>query len=623
MLSVLALIFLLKLVSAGYPTFTTTSTHPLVVCAGLDAAYASLDMSGTFPDALVESNCVAIDVCAEINNRGESVPSNTWLHRSQNGLVYDGEYDLASAGVYNYFNIEYARVPAGINLELCAPNFGHYRLTGEYICDNVTLSSVQADCPPISYVGSSFDLTECISAVQYDKEGEFQAALYGTTQMLRYSFYEDWGCLTSADVSAGIQLSSTTKPNTLIPCPDIPHAIYNIQNGCEFTCEHGYTKGVGVCNPECVAETETECAADERVSSQCDLMTPSRFACEQCPVQAGKRTLPWQSSTSIITTPNPAVCDETNGWISVGNRCVKAFTTTMSWHDAKQACITENAELVLPQSDLDSAQLVALFAAEHDKSWIGAVDEDQDNVWLSSTGNSLTYTNWCDGNGPDNPDSTENCARFQRCIWFGTNQCDADYPPCWSDRPCSDQHTYICEKAGLNAVATTTSRKTTCLYENCPAGTHSSGGSCVSCSVNFVSLEGADECQQCSHGSHQPETGKSSCVECFSETVDTTDVCADGEMLVRNVTVLDEYYSSLDEAKQNTYDLFKYCADSYACLPCKPGFKEVSHTCESCVQGKYQPNFKMTECFECSNGQTTTSVGSVSSAQCVCREGFE
>ena len=464
MLPVLALIFFLKIVFAGYPTFTTTSTHPLVVCAGLDAAYASLDVSGSFPDALVESNCVAIDVCAEINNRGESVPSNTWLHRSQNGLVYDGEHDTASAGVYNYFNIEYARVPAGINLELCAPNFGHYRLTGEYVCDNVTLSSVQADCPPISHVGSSFDLTECISAVQYDKEGEIQAALYGTTQMLRYSFYEDWGCLTSADVSAGIQLSSTTKPNTLIPCPDIPHAIYNIQNGCEFTCEHGYTKDVGVCNPKCVAETETECAADHRVSSQCDLMTPTRFACEQCPLQAGKRTLPWQSSTS---------------------------------------------------------------------------------------------------------------------------------------------------------------RKTTCLYENCPAGTHASGGSCVPCSVNFVSLEGADECQQCGHGSHQSETGKSSCVECFSETVDTTDVCADGEMLVRNVTVLDEYYSSLDEAKQNTYDLFKYCADSYACLPCKPGFKEVSHTCESCVQGTYQPNFKMTECFECSNGQTTTSVGSVSSTQCVCRDGFE
>ena len=181
--------------------------------------------------------------------------------------------------------------------------------------------------------------------------------------------------------------------------------------------------------------------------------TPAPTTSTTTPTQTTSTTTP----APIITTPHPAVCDETNGWISIGNRCVKAFTATTSWHGAKQACITENAELVVPQNDLDSAQLVAWFAAEHDKSWIGATDEDEDNVWLSSTANSLTYTNWCDGSGPNNPDSTENCARFQRCVWFGVNQCDADYPPCWSDRPCSDLHTYICQKAGLNALAATTS----------------------------------------------------------------------------------------------------------------------------------------------------------------------
>ena len=459
---ILLVLCLIEAIMAGYPIFPT-STYPLVICAGLNADYVGLGTT-TFPDALMESNCVAIDVCSEVNNRGESVPRDTWLHRSLDSLVYDGEHDLAATGVYNYFSIEYARIPSGVEVQFCAPDFARHRTTGEYACDNMTLTSVSSDCPPISYAGSTFDMTACLTAAQYDAESEFTAALYGTTQMLRYSFVEDWGCLTNQQVSAGIQLSSAAKPNTLIPCQEIPHAIYNIDNGCEFTCEYGYTKGVNVCSPNCIAETETACAADHRVVSECNLMTPSRYQCQQCPVEAGQRTLPWDPATS---------------------------------------------------------------------------------------------------------------------------------------------------------------RKTQCQYEPCPAGTYGVNGGCQDCPINYKSSEGASECQLCEHGFHQPETGKTSCVACFSETVDTTNVCEDGEMLLRNVSALDDYYASLNPSQQSTYDLLAFCADSYACVPCRPGFYEVGHTCQSCELGKYQPNFKMTECFSCSTGQTTTATASDQASDCVCMPGFE
>ena len=97
--------------NAGYASFGTTNTHPLVICGDLTADYSALDVNGVFPDALAESRCVAIDVCAEKNHRDEVVPYYTWVHRSDPALYYDGEYPLTDGVVYNYHNIEYARVP--------------------------------------------------------------------------------------------------------------------------------------------------------------------------------------------------------------------------------------------------------------------------------------------------------------------------------------------------------------------------------------------------------------------------------------------------------------------------------------------------------------------------------
>lgn len=456
------LLLITHLCAAGRSLFASTQTHALVVCSGLNTDYASLNPSGLFPSDLPESNCVAIDVCGQVNNRGQTVPINTWLHRSNPILLYDGETTLDDDSVYNYHSIEYVRLPAGVQVEACAPDFGHWSVSGEYVCDSATIQTLTAACPPLSWSGGAFDLTACLTSVQYDRQGPFVAATTGSTQMMRYSFEEDWGCLTSADTSAGLQLSSDTKPNTLIPCADIPHAIYQVENGCEFTCEAGYTKNDQQCLPNCGDVTALVCEDGEKAGVECTLMTQPRYTCEPCPVEAGKRTLPWNAA-----------------------------------------------------------------------------------------------------------------------------------------------------------------QPTVCVYEACPAGTFGDAGICTPCPVNYYSGVQASACEPCAHGYHQPLTGQESCVLCFTESMDTSNVCDDGEMLLRDTAALDQYYLNLTAVQQETYTLLAFCAQGYACVPCKPGHYESEQTCQPCAHGYYQPNFKMTTCFGCSAGQNTTSMASKSVTECVCNPGFE
>ena len=137
-----------------------------------------------------------------------------------------------------------------------------------------------------------------------------------------------------------------------------------------------------------------------------------------------------------------AVCNETDGWVSVNKRCVKAYTSPrLDWNSAKLACFEQNAQLVVPQNDFDHAQLTTLFAYN---KWIGVHDQDVEGTWVTSTGNIVTYTNWCatgamfaepnNGNG-----AGEHCARME----------NSDYNGCWNDISCGSKLQYICEKPGM------------------------------------------------------------------------------------------------------------------------------------------------------------------------------
>lgn len=613
---------LIEAIMAGYPIFPT-STYPLVICAGLNADYVGLGTT-TFPDALMESNCVAIDVCSEVNNRGESVPRDTWLHRSLDSLVYDGEHDLAATGVYNYFNIEYARIPSGVEVQFCAPDFAHHRTTGEYACDNMTLTSVSSDCPPISYAGSTFDMTACLTAAQYDAESEFTAALYGTTQMLRYSFVEDWGCLTNQQVSAGIQLSSAAKPNTLIPCQEIPHAIYNIEHGCEFTCEYGYTKGVNVCSPNCIAETETACAVDHRVVSECNLMTPSRYQCQQCPVEAGQRTLPWDPATSRKTQcqyePCPAGTYGVNGGCqdcpinykssegaSECQLCEHGFHQPETGKTSCVACFSETVEVTTGGPGNGDLRLVGCYPSTANVGKTSCYVE----IYFNGQWGNIAQTWWSSPGFENNAIIACQQLGCSGGVYIAADSESSDFKPVdvtgnslfWLQKVYCSPDSLRIDNCTCNAVD----------WDQC-----SEAYGLEITSVNGVILD-------CDGAVHDEVTGVGTCPNQPASSGEAIHVCEDGEMLVRNVSELDAYFASeaLSSAQKSTYDLLAFCADSYACVPCRPGFYEDGHTCQPCETGKYQPNFKMTECFSCSTGQTTTATASDQASDCVCMPGFE
>tara|TARA_Y100000389_G_scaffold205129_1_gene263698 strand:- start:2160 stop:3533 length:1374 start_codon:yes stop_codon:yes gene_type:complete len=457
MLSTFLFLTTMYLSHAGYASFGTTNTHPLVICGDLTADYNALDVNGVFPDALAESKCVAIDVCAEKNHRDEAVPYDTWVHRSDPALYYDGEYPLTDGVVYNYHNIEYARVPAGVMLHACQPDFDRVRTHGVYECNDDTLVSIAGNCP-----GVGFDLQDCLMSTQYDAVSATQPADRGGTQMIRYAFLVGYRCYTAADTSVGVQLSSDTKPNQLVPCQPVEHGTLTIQNGCEFVCDAGYTASGDACVPKC-SETELTCPDGFKADSICLEMSEPRYTCSPCADVSGQETLPWSASV-----------------------------------------------------------------------------------------------------------------------------------------------------AG------------TCQYQDCTAGYYGSDGVCTPCPLNtFTDNPQAASCQPCAYGFHQDSTGQSSCVPCFSETLDTTGLCQDGEMLVRDIDAVTAYLQKLTTEQQAHLSVPAFCAQYHACLPCLPGYYEQARDCVTCPFATYQPNYKMTTCFDCSVGQNTTTTNCTAPEHCVCDPGFE
>jgi len=102
--------------------------------------------------------------------------------------------------------------------------------------------------------------------------------------------------------------------------------------------------------------------------------------------------------------------------------------------------------------------------------------------------------------------------------------------------------------------------------------------------------------------------------------------CAAGTQATRSVAAIDLYFARALSASHNVSrhsDLFGFCQDRVACLPCMPGEYEADGACVACDYAHYQPNFQMPHCFECALGHNTTGRGSMLAENCLCQPGFE
>lgn len=634
------IICLVECILAGYSSFS--SSYPLVICGSLNADYAALTSPGPFPDALPESNCVAIDVCNEVNNRGESVPKNTWLHRSLKSLEYDGEVALSS-GVYNYFNIEYARIPSGIRVESCAPNFGHYVSTGEYQCDEETVTSVTSGCPPSGdytpqYLYESNDvLPNKLYYVDYHYTSSYalhrfltgSKYIYGQNPTLRfvrgktYRFDHDYRASEARYLAFKTMDTHVETTHNYAGCSMGSCSTYSTGTWCVTTCnipidepldvlyynsnQNGWPTGVvniihesdlaslDTFLPSCLKAVQYDkegeyVAALYGTTQMMRYSFEDDFGCFTAGTPAMKPNKCSEKSHAVFIPGTD--CDFTceSGYTKIGNDCMVDACGT-GYQEVNNECI-----LICPQDVWGLAVYLQCPAGYRGVSKCDVGPQDLFACEMCSVPPGQRGLAPC-----------TNCSEWNTCL----------YEPCPVGTYGEDGICHDCLDGWVSSEGASA-----CL-KFCTAGMEAVNGVCVECPVNFFAPAGTDPCQPCAHGFHQPATGQSECTPCFAESVNVTDVCEPGEMLVRSVADLDAYYALLDVDKQNTYDLLALCAASYACIPCKPGYFEANQTCHECQLGFYQPNFMETECWECGEGYTTTSTGADDTSDCVCMPGFE
>lgn len=364
----LLLLSLMTLTPSYHAFFASMdNSHPLVVCDSLNADVQSLftlpEASLVFPDALAESRCVAINTCSEQNHRGESVPAITWLHRSLHALQFDSELGHDSdPNAYNHYSIQYARVPAGIEITACQPDFDHLRVHASYICNpNPSATVTRSGQCPFQFPSESTpqwpleptDLLDCLSPLQYNAQntvnhntGIWDEASYpvasepGSTQMIRYAFVQGYGCYDTSHLTPGTFLSSSMPPNKIMNCPELSVGTYlnDFSAECLFSCPPDYTADLPnrQCVHVCGNVSSLTCEDGFFATSVCVDASPHLYTCSPCDVVAGKHIMPWdaQNPASCVYDDCPAGTYESGG---VCNQCaVNAYSET----SGQQACIS-------------------------------------------------------------------------------------------------------------------------------------------------------------------------------------------------------------------------------------------------------------------------------------------
>jgi hypothetical protein len=136
------------------------------VCAGLAAATAhalAVDAAEHSVAQLGEARCVHIDPCTQQTSDGTAAAAGAWHHVAALGLPAD---DSLRAGALSNLDALESRVPQGIILETCPPDFAHFRATGWWRCDAepATHVRIEGKCPSLL----PHTILDCLAPTQFD-----------------------------------------------------------------------------------------------------------------------------------------------------------------------------------------------------------------------------------------------------------------------------------------------------------------------------------------------------------------------------------------------------------------------------------------------------------------------
>jgi len=283
-----------------------------------------------------------IDPCLQQTRAGVAAPADAWWHFSHAGLALPA---VPTDGIQhtNEHSLEYARVPQGVLLEVCQPDFSWFRQYGLWRCnqDVATHVNISGACPSTE----PHTLFDCIQPTQFDaqatllpklsfptsspwgnvagvcqnpldlpsgmtlalctalEEGrdlyQYTAAPLGSSQLVRYSLLDSWGCYAQADLPAS-QFTGPDTPNQVAECaPGVGQVFAKTGVACSFVCDIDHTLTGNVCVPKCGSDYTAVCQPNYYSQQACN--DNRRHRCHPCTYAAGRKSIPWWPA-------NPHLC---------------------------------------------------------------------------------------------------------------------------------------------------------------------------------------------------------------------------------------------------------------------------------------------------------------------------
>lgn len=287
--------------------------HEIGLCIDLESATQYVRDTSPELHALTDLDrdaCVFIDPCTQQTAAEFAVPRDTWVHVSTLGLPPPTTLLAApnpGSTHPNRHSLEYARVPQGVLLEACQPDFAWYSQHAEWQCNEDARAAVQISgaCPGLE----AYTLLDCIRPLQFDavaleppSAGLFRAAPLGSTQLVRYSLQDSWGCYKQTDM-ADSQVTGEHTPNQVSECAPAAGKVFRKSVvACSFECADNYNLEDGVCTFKCDADMTTSCEHGFYATSVC-LITPTHYECVACEYTPGQASQPWSAHSSTECAP--------------------------------------------------------------------------------------------------------------------------------------------------------------------------------------------------------------------------------------------------------------------------------------------------------------------------------
>jgi len=119
------------------------------------------------------------------------------------------------------------------------------------------------------------------------------AAPLGSSQLVRFSLEDSWGCHAQADLPAS-QFTGPDTPNQVAECPPAVSKVF-AKTGvvCSFGCAVNYELVAGVCTFVCPLGSTVSCETRFRALNTCTAAIPYHYTCVECTYAGGKQPTSW------------------------------------------------------------------------------------------------------------------------------------------------------------------------------------------------------------------------------------------------------------------------------------------------------------------------------------------